>query len=515
MRDALVLILKVVNWLSLAYMIGITLTYFLQLIFSGRSLEEYIKYLRFSDYRRFVDSSNMIPVSLIVPAYNEEATIIETIQNLLKLDYQEYEIIVVNDGSRDGTLQLLLERFSMIPIEQPYKKSVENKPVRSVYRTPLHGNLIVVDKENGGKADALNAGVNFSRYPLVVSMDADSVLEKQALIRILIPFLKDSNVIAVGGVVRISSGCVIKDGEILEINLPKTMLGRLQTVEYLRSFFTGRIGAASMGMLLIISGAFGAFRKDALISVGGYTANCIGEDMEVVVKLHRKFRDAGKPYRISFLPDPICWTQPPENLRDLYKQRKRWQIGLINVLLRHRDMAFNPKYGKTGLVMLPYYWIFEFIGPVYETLGYFVIPLSWWLGIIGWRFVALFFLLVVMIGLILSLGALMQESYAMRKFPKISQVLLLAGYALLDNFGFRQFNTVIRFIGFMKYRKGKDTWGSMTRRRFTAGSLPAAGRIDQEGTAPAFSACSVLTRVPAWIMINGISQGFMLVWETC
>ena len=469
MRNVFSVILMVINWISLIYMIGITMTYFIQLLFSGKALEEYIKYLRFSDYRRFVDSSNMIPVSLIVPAYNEEATIIETIQNLLKLDYQEYEIIVVNDGSKDKTLQLLLDRFSLIPIDQPYKKSVPNKPVRKVYRTAMYANLMVVDKENGGKADALNAGINFSRYPLVVSMDADSVLEKQALIRILIPFLKDSNVIAVGGVVRISSGCVIKDGEILEINLPRTILGRLQTVEYLRSFFTGRIGAASMGMLLIISGAFGAFRKDALISVGGYTANCIGEDMEVVVKLHREFRNTGKPYKISFLPDPICWTQPPDNLKDLYKQRKRWQIGLINVLLRHKDMAFNPKYGKTGLVMLPYYWIFEFIGPIFETFGYFLIPLSWAMGIIGWQFVALFFLLVVMIGLILSLGAIMQESYAMRKFPKISQVLILAGYAFLDNFGFRQFNTIIRFIGFIKYRKGKDTWGSMSRKKFAAG----------------------------------------------
>ena len=261
---------------------------------------------------------------------------------------------------------------------------------------------------------------------------------------------------------------MIQDGEIKEIRLPKTWLGKLQTVEYLRSFFTGRIGAAAMGTLLIISGAFGAFRKDAVIAVGGYTTHCIGEDMELVVKLHRGLRKAGKPYKISFLPDPICWTQPPENLKDLYKQRKRWQIGLINVLLRHRDMAFNPEYGKTGLLMLPYYWIFEFIGPLFETMGYFVVPLSWWLGIISWKFTLLFFLLVVMVGLILSLGAIMQESYAMRKFPKMSQILTLATYAFLDNFGFRQFNTIIRFIGFLKYRKGKDTWGTLKRKTFTA-----------------------------------------------
>lgn len=466
MRNVIYAILMVINSLSLAYMIGITLTYFLQLLYSGKALNEYVKYLRFSDYRRYIDSANMIPVSLIVPAYNEEATVVETVINLLKLNYPEYEIIVVNDGSKDGTLPLLIEKFSLVPIEQPYKKTLESKPVRAVYRTPLQANLLVVDKENGGKADALNAGINFSRYPVIVSMDADSVLEKEALVRIVSPFLQDNTVVAVGGVVRIANGCVVEDGEIKEIRLPRTALGKLQTVEYLRSFFTGRIGAASMGMLLIISGAFGAFRKDAVIAVGGYTTRCIGEDMELVVKLHRGLRNAGKPYRIDFLPDPICWTQPPENFRDLYRQRKRWQIGLINVLMRHKDMAFNAKYGKTGLLMLPYYWIFEFIGPIFETIGYFVIPLSWWLGIISWRFTLLFFLLVVMVGLVLSLGAILQESYAMRKFPKMSQVLTLAAYALIDNFGFRQFNTVIRFIGCLKYRSGKNTWGSMKREKF-------------------------------------------------
>ncbi|MEA4997897.1 MAG: glycosyltransferase [Candidatus Limiplasma sp.] len=470
MKNVLYVVLMVLNSLSLAYMIGITVTYFLQLLYSGKALNEYVKYLRFSDYRRYIDSANMIPVSLIVPAYNEEQTVIETVKNLLKLNYPEYEIIVVNDGGTDGTLSLLLEQFSMVPIEQPFKKSVEAMPIRGVYRTPLYANLIVLDKENGGKADALNAGINFARYPVVVSMDADSVLEKEALVRIVTPFLQDSTVVAVGGVVRIANGCVIQDGEIKEIRLPRTALGKLQTVEYLRSFFTGRIGAASMGMLLIISGAFGAFRKDAVVSVGGYTTNCIGEDMELVVKLHRGLRDSGKPYRIDFLPDPICWTQPPENLRDLYKQRKRWQIGLINVLMRHKDMAFNPKYGKAGLLMLPYYWIFEFIGPIFETMGYFVIPLSWWLDIISWKFALLFFLLVVMVGLILSLGAILQESYAMRKFPKMSQVLTLAAYALVDNFGFRQFNTLIRFIGCIKYRSGKNSWGTMKREKFVSNS---------------------------------------------
>jgi len=214
MRNVIYAVLMVINSLSLAYMIGITITYFLQLLYSGKALNEYVKYLRFSDYRRYIDSANMIPVSLIVPAYNEEATVTETVKNLLKLNYPEYEIIVVNDGSKDSTLPLLIEKFGMVLIDQPFKQSVEAKPVRAVYRTPLHANLMVVDKENGGKADALNAGINFSRYPVVVSMDADSVLEKEALVRIMSPFLQDNTVVAVGGVVRIANGCVI-EGEVV------------------------------------------------------------------------------------------------------------------------------------------------------------------------------------------------------------------------------------------------------------------------------------------------------------
>ncbi len=325
----------------------------------------------------------------------------------------------------------------------------------------------MVDKENGGKADALNMGINLSRYPVFVSMDADSLLEKQALIRIITPFLNDHTVIGVGGVVRVASGCVIENGDIKEIRLPGTALGKLQTVEYFRSFFTGRIGASSMGTLLIISGAFGAFKKDVVLAAGGYTTDCIGEDMELVVKLHGYMRKQRKPYKIEFLPDPICWTQPPESLGDLFKQRRRWQTGLINTLLLHGDMAFNPAYGKIGLLTLPYYWIFEFIGPVFETLGYVVVPLSFWLGIVNWKFMLLYFLLVVVVGLILSLGALLQESYAMRKFPHVNQIFTLVLYSFLDNFGYRQFNTVIRFLGSVGYKSGKNTWGSMKREKFT------------------------------------------------
>ena len=258
-------IILVINYIALIYMIGVTLSYFLQLIFAGGSLSRYVRYLRYADYRRYIHSENMIPVSILVPAYNEEATIVESIKNLLSLNYPEYEVIIINDGSNDATLKMLQEAFQIVPIERPYKRSLQTKEVKAVYCSPLYANLLVVDKDNGGKADALNVGINMSRYPVFVSMDADSILEKQALIRIITPFLTDNKVIGVGGVVRIASGCVVENGDIKEVRLPKTVLGKLQTVEYLRSFFTGRIGSAEMNTLLIISGAFGSFRKDIVI----------------------------------------------------------------------------------------------------------------------------------------------------------------------------------------------------------------------------------------------------------
>jgi len=345
-----------VNYFSLFYIIAISSIYFIQLIAAAVGLKKYIKSLRYTDYERFVDSDNMIPISLLVPAYNESATIVDNVSNLLSLDFPEYEVIVINDGSKDNTLDLLKEAFGLIPFEQPYKKFMETEKIRTIYRSAKQVRLIVIDKENGGKADSLNAGINVSSYPIFVSIDADSILEKDSLIKIIYSFINDPTCVAVGGIVRISGGCDIENGRMKRVGLSQNPLVSLQTMEYLRAFLTGRIGFDAMGMLLIISGAFGAFNKKAVIAAGGYTRNCIGEDMEVVIKLHEYLPRAGKPYSVKFIPDPICWTQPPERFSDLKKQRKRWHIGLINSLFRHKKMLLNPKYGRIGMVCLPYYW---------------------------------------------------------------------------------------------------------------------------------------------------------------
>ena len=273
-----------INVLSFIYVVLVDCVYLIQLISSSLSLSKYVKSRHYSDHERYMDSENMIPISLLVPAFNEEATIIDNVKNLLALNFPEYELIIINDGSKDKTLPLLIRTFKLFAVNQPFKRSLQTQEVNAIYRSPDHPNLVVIDKRNAGKADALNAGINVSRYPVFVSIDADSILEKESLIKIIMPFVKDHRVVGVGGIVRIASGCKIVDGELKTIDLSRKAIVNLQTVEYLRSFLTGRIGFDAMGMLLIVSGAFGAFNKQIAIEAGGYSKDCIGEDMEFVVK---------------------------------------------------------------------------------------------------------------------------------------------------------------------------------------------------------------------------------------
>ena len=458
----------VFNYVSLFYVLSISTIYLIQLISAALGLREYSRSLKYTDYRRFTYSDNMVPISVLVPAYNESATIVDNTRNLLSLDFGQYEVIVINDGSKDNTLELLKDAFHLIQIHQPYKRSIPTQNIKAVYRSAQYPNLVVLDKENGGKADALNAGINVSMYPVFVSIDADSLLEKSSLAKIIYAFMIDPNCVAVGGIIRIASGCEIVDGELREINLSNKPILMLQTNEYLRAFLTGRIGFHKMGMLLIISGAFGAFNKQVVIDAGGYTSRCIGEDMELVVKLHKNMLRKKRSYSIKFLPDPICWTQPPDNFGDLKKQRKRWHIGLIDTLMKHKDMAFNPEYGRVGMLCLPYFWIFELIGPFFEAVGYLTVPIAFILGIMDLHFMITFFIVAVLYGIILSTGALLMEENTFRKYPRIGQIMKLYLYAVLENFGYRQLNTLFKVSAVFSFRKNKSSWGSIKRRGFVS-----------------------------------------------
>ncbi len=453
------------NFFIIFYVFAINFIYFIQLILSIFNLYGYLKKMKYSDYKNYVISENMIPISILVAAYNEEKTIVSNVASLLALKYPMFEVVVINDGSRDNTLKELQLNYELEKISRPMYKKISTKEVKGIYTSKKYSNLIVVDKENGGKADALNAGVNISRYPIVCSIDADSILESDALVRVVMPFIEDKNTAAVGGIVRIANGSDIKDGRVTNVNLPKSHLARFQIVEYLRAFLIGRVGWDSINSLLIISGAFGVFRKDILIKVGGY-AHTIGEDMELVLKIHKYSLDNKLNLRVKFIPDPVCWTQAPENIKSLRTQRRRWQVGLMQSLFSHKNMLLNPSYKQIGIFALPYYWIFEMVGPLVEILGYILIPVSYFIGILNLKYMILFFSASVLYGIILSLGALLLEEYTFHKYPKPKHIIILSIYAILENFGFRQLMTFYRVEGIFRYNKLKNKWGEIKRKEF-------------------------------------------------
>ena len=456
------------NFIILYYVLTINGIYFMQLILSTFSLYNYIKKMNYSDYKKYIYSNNMIPISVLVPAYNEESTIVDNIKSLLALNYSAHEVIVINDGSKDDTFRKVVEAYNLTEINQPIRHLIKTKKVRGIYKNLDYPKLTLVDKENGGKADALNVGINVSKYPVFTSIDADSMLESDSLVRVIMPFIEDKLTVAVGGIVRIANGSKIKDGKLESIGLPKNKLAMFQIIEYLRAFLTGRIGWSALDCLLIISGAFGAFKKDIVVQVGGYSSNTIGEDMELVVKMHKYLRKNKIKYKVKFIPDPVCWTQAPEKVKDLRGQRRRWQIGLMDSLLRHKDLLANPRYGIIGMFGVPYFWIFEMLGPVIETLGYIFIPLSYVFGLLNVRYFILFLASSILYGIILSIGAILLEEYTFSKYPSINQLVKLTWYGIIENFGYRQMTTLFRIDAIVRFKKFRNSWGKIKRESFSS-----------------------------------------------
>jgi cellulose synthase/poly-beta-1,6-N-acetylglucosamine synthase-like glycosyltransferase len=403
------------------------------------------------------------PVTILVPAYNEEAGIVSSIRSMLSLHYPEFEVIVANDGSTDATLARMIEAFALVEVPQIYRRKLETLPVRGVYRSLRHPNLTVVNKENGGRADAMNAAINMARYPLVCQVDADSLLDAEALLRASRLFIEDETVVAVGGTVRPINGAVVRDGRIVEVTLPKRWIERFQVLEYARAFFTGRAGWSSFGSLLIISGAFGVFRREALLEVGGYETDTVTEDMELVLRFHRHYRSAGKPYRIIFSPDPICWTEVPSDLGTLRRQRNRWHRGLLETLWRYRSMTLNPRYGAVGMIGMPYFWLFEALSPVIEVTGYVMLPVVFLLGIANPAFVGLFVLLAVLYGILLSEMAVGIETMLLSRYPRLRDRLALFLAAFMEFAGYHQILAVERFVAAFQIKRKRGIWGQMRR----------------------------------------------------
>jgi cellulose synthase/poly-beta-1,6-N-acetylglucosamine synthase-like glycosyltransferase len=454
------------EFLVLAYFLFVNSWYLILLVSSLLELRRHMLLIT-DESRHLLLSSTLSPtISILAPAFNEEATIETSLRALLALQYPSLEVIVISDGSKDRTIQTLIEKFDLVPVKTIYEQRIRTKPVRSLYRSSTYSALVVVDKDNGGKADALNVGLSFARGELVCAMDADTLIEADGLQRMVRPFLYATDVVATGGTIRVVNGSEVKHGRIVRTSVPTTLLAGVQVVEYLRAFLFGRLGWNRMGGNIIISGAFGLFQREAVVNAGGYLHDTVGEDMELVLRLKRLSYEQGGAGKIAFVPDPVAWTEVPESSAVLGRQRDRWHRGLADVLWRHRGMIFNPRYGITGLFVFPYYVFVELLSPVIEAVGLVSLALGLAFGVVGWRFAGLFYLTAYGLGTALTAATLILEDLSFHRYETFRDRALLFWWALVENLGYRQLTVFWRLRGLWKFLRGRKDWGAMERKGF-------------------------------------------------
>ena len=411
-----------------------------------------------------------IPVSIVVPAYNEVVTIVDTIKSLLMLEYSLYEIIVVDDGSSDDTSKAVIEAFNMERINKPIDIKIPCQPVVHVFETKqTKVPVTLIRKKNGGKADALNMGINASSYPYFICMDADSVLQYDSLEKIVKPVIENDNVIAVGGAIRPCNGMKIVNGRVEKYHMPDNILAAMQVLEYDRSFLASRILFDKFNGNIIISGAFGLFDKETVISAGGYDSSTMGEDMELVVKLHVFCRKFNKPYKIKYAYDAICWSQAPESLKDLCKQRKRWHIGLFQTMLRHRTMLANIKFGLVGVISYMYFLFYELLSPYIEIFGLITMLIATSLGLINVPFMLWFFVFYTVYASIMSLTAFFSRSQTLDLQITFKDVIKAVVLCLFEVSFLRIRLSIVRASALIGYKKKKKDWGKIERKKIDLG----------------------------------------------
>lgn len=508
-RTAATLFETVVQPLYLLYFLAYNSYTFLLVLLSSRGIRRRVAGHFVDDLDLIDDSGSTKPITMIVPAYNEEVTVVDSVTNMLHLDYPRFEVVVVNDGSRDGTLARLKEAFQLRRADLPYRNAIRTQTVRAMYEAtvplpPQVAHLYVIDKANGGKADALNAGINASTSPYVVSLDADSILDPRALKEMMRVIQEDPRIAAIGGQVAIANGCTVRNGRVVSVGMPRHPVARFQMVEYLRSFTTGRTALDQLDSVLILSGVFAVFDKETLIRAGGYLTrfvehrlvseyvgggvDTVCEDMEVVVRLHRYIRDKGLDRRVAYLPIAVAWTECPESLDSLRKQRGRWFRGLRESLHYHRAMLFRRRYGRIGWFALPTFWLFEYLGAMWELSGYLLMALAVLAGLalgeplVSWPAVAAFFLASVGYGVLVNIVAVLLGAWQFQvgladriqrgllPFTRRGEILLLLGFAVLENFGYRQLTVWWRLRGLWDAWRGKTGWEKFARIGFRAGA---------------------------------------------
>ncbi|MFN2506590.1 MAG: glycosyltransferase [Acidimicrobiales bacterium] len=467
MADLARAVLVTFDWVVLGYFLVVNGVYLLLLVSASLEMRTQVLLERAERRWRLLQSGIVPTISVLAPAHDEAATIAGSVRAMLGLSYPNLEVVVVNDGSTDDTVSVLVENFSLVAIHPVFRRQVETKPVIALYRSRAHPNLVVVDKQNGGKADALNAALNVATGQLVCAVDADTIIEPEALLRMVRPFVTRDDVVAAGGTIRIVNGSEVRNGRVTSLRVPRRALAGFQVVEYLRAFLFGRLGWNRLGGNLIISGAFGLFDRQATAEVGGYAHDTVGEDMELVVRLRRRSYEAGEPKAIAFIPDPVAWTEAPESLRVLGRQRDRWHRGLSDVLRRHRRVFLNPRYRLTGLVVYPYFVVVELLAPVVEALGLVGLAIGLLVGVVDWSFALLFFLVAYGLGIVLATFTLALEELSFHRYERLGDRALLVLWAVFESLGYRQLTVVWRLRGIWKFLRKRTDWGVMQRKGFT------------------------------------------------
>jgi len=401
------------------------------------------------------------PISILAPAFNEQETIISSVYSLLRLNFSEYEIIIINDGSSDETLQRVVEHFDLYKTTANSSLVLEHQEIKAVYRSREYSGLMVIDKVNGRKSDALNAGINIATYPLICCVDADTILEKDAILQGLGQFLMDRRVIAVGGAIGITNGSLIENHELTRKRVPKSLVEGFQVLEYLRGFFAGRVGWQKYNGLILISGAFGIFSKELVIKVGGYR-HTIGEDFDLLLRMRKHCYDHDIVHKVGFVAETLCWTQCPSDYSSLLKQRNRWQRGLLETLIHNKDMLFRPKYGFVGMITMPYFLFIEALGPSITFLGVVSLVIFYLYDLINHNTLMMFFLLEFVWGVLLNIIALYLEIFTKHSYRSPWDFIKLISLGLLEPFIYKPLLKAELFIATFNFNN--TSWGVIKRK---------------------------------------------------
>ncbi|QYH38491.1 glycosyltransferase family 2 protein [Algoriphagus sp. NBT04N3] len=462
-----------IELIGLFYLIlsfSVIVIYFIIMILSALEMRDYRRKNRFADYEDIITSPIAPGVSILAPAYNEGSNIVQNVKSLLSLHYGKFEVIIINDGSKDDTLTKLLDAFELQKVSYAYNPEIITQEVKGVYKSQnkSYRRLTVIDKENGGKADALNAGINISQMEILACIDVDCILANDSLTRMVRPFMEETNrkVIAVGGAIGIANNCDVQDGTVTKYRVPQSTLGQFQVIEYCRAFLMGRMAWTRINGLMLISGAFGFFRRDLVLNVGGYFPKTVGEDMELVVRMRRYMEEKKIPYKVSFIPDPLCWTEVPEDVEVLGRQRNRWMRGTIETLQLHRKIGLNPKFGILGTISYPFWSVFEKMAPIVEIFGLIYTLILLIIGdFSAIYFVALLFM-IYLLSLLVSSFSILYEQVSYNNYKNKNDLKKLIWIILIEPLYIHPKVLLWGLKGHLDFIIGKGGWGQMIRTGF-------------------------------------------------